>query len=169
MQRNSVPYPQEQGNTSQSRQIERSGLILPEIVYKARKKLVCIFEENHNSIFLDLQRGQTLGCINSCVVKTEEIGQQLELHKTDLPRVSDAEKAGQKPGVTERSNDAGSNMTPGVTERSNDAGTSKGGAGVGYAEKAGRTPCVIEQRNVADTCIGGASRRDMEKTGSVQQ
>ena len=58
-------------------------------------------------------------------------------------------------------------MTPGVTEWSNDVGTSTGGAGVGYAEKEGRTLCVIEQSNVANTCIGGASRRDLKKAGSV--
>ena len=53
-----------------------TGLILPEIVYNARKKLGCIFIENHNSVSLDLQGGQTIGCITSCIVKKEEIGQQ---------------------------------------------------------------------------------------------
>ena len=105
-----------------------TGLILPEIVYRVKRKLGCIFIENHNSKPLDLQRGQTIGCVTSCVVKCEEQGQQPEMRK---------------------------NMTPGVTEPSNDA------------EKAGRTPCVIERSNVADTCIGGASRRDAEKAGSV--
>ena len=76
----------------------------------------------------------------SCIVKFKEKGQQLEMHKI---------------------------MTPGVTERSNDAGTSKGGAGVGYAEKAGCMPCVIERSNVTDTCIGGASGHDAEKAASV--
>ena len=56
---------------------------------------------------------------------------------------------------------------PGVTKRSNDTGTSTGGAGVGYAQKAGCTLCVIERSNVADTCIGGASRHDSQKAGSV--
>ena len=37
-----------------------------------------------------------------------------------------------------------------------------------YAEKAGRMPCVIEWSNDADTCIGGASRSDAKKAGSVQ-
>ena len=74
--------------------------------------------ENHNSKPLDLQQGQMIGCVTSCVVKCEEQGQQLEMSK---------------------------NMTPGVTERSNDVGTSIGGAGVGYAGKAGCTPCVIER------------------------
>ena len=36
-----------------------TGLILPEIVYNARKKLGCIFIENHNSVSLDLQCGRT--------------------------------------------------------------------------------------------------------------
>ena len=34
-----------------------TGLILPEIVYNVKKKLGCIFTENHNSEPLDLQRG----------------------------------------------------------------------------------------------------------------
>ena len=79
-------------------------------------------------------------CVTSCVVKCKEQGQQPEMRK---------------------------NMTPGVTEQSNYAGTSIGGAGVGYAEKAGWTPCLIEWSNAADTCIGGASRHDVEKAGSV--
>ena len=70
-----------------------------------------------------MQRGQTLGCINSCVVKSEEIGQQPELRKTDPPSVSDAEKAGREPGVTERIN---------ATD------TSIGGASGEDARKAGR-------------------------------
>ena len=55
----------------------------------------------------------------------------------------------------------------GVTERSYDAGTSIGGAGVNYAEKAGRTPCVIERSNAEDTFIGGASRHNAVKADSV--
>ena len=35
------------------------GLVLPEIVYNVKKKLGCIFEENHNSEPLMLKRGQT--------------------------------------------------------------------------------------------------------------
>ena len=69
-----------------------------------------------------MQRGQTIGCINSCVVKTEEIGQQPELRKTDLPSVSDAEKAGR---------------TPCITERSNATDTCIGGASGGDTKKAG--------------------------------
>ena len=37
-----------------------TGLILPEIVYRVKRKLGCIFIENHNSTSLDLQRGQTM-------------------------------------------------------------------------------------------------------------
>ena len=37
------------------------GLILPEIVYNVKRKIGCIFIENHNSVSLDLQRGQTIG------------------------------------------------------------------------------------------------------------
>ena len=40
-----------------------TGLILPEIVYNARKKLGRIFVENHNSISLDFQPGQTIGLL----------------------------------------------------------------------------------------------------------
>ena len=34
-----------------------TGLVLPEIVYNFKKKLGCIFIENHNSESLDFQRG----------------------------------------------------------------------------------------------------------------
>ena len=37
-----------------------TGLILPEIVYNVKKKLGCIFVENHNSEPLELKRGQTI-------------------------------------------------------------------------------------------------------------
>ena len=39
------------------------GLILPEIVYNVKRKLGCIFVENHNSVSLDFQRGQTIGVV----------------------------------------------------------------------------------------------------------
>ena len=68
-----------------------TGLILPEIVYNARKKLGCIFLENHNSVSLDLQPGQTIGCVTSCVVKQEELGQQPGLRKKNTPSINDAE------------------------------------------------------------------------------
>ena len=40
-----------------------TGLILPEIVYNVKRKIGCIFIENHNSVSLDLQRGQTIGVV----------------------------------------------------------------------------------------------------------
>ena len=85
-----------------------TGLILPEIVYKVKKKLGCIFIENHNSKPLDLQRGQTIGFVMSCVVTQEELGQQPEKRKEN---------------------------TQSITGRINDAETHIGGAN---AEKAGR-------------------------------
>ena len=54
------------------------GLILPEIVYNIKKKLGCIFIENHNSESLGLQRGQRIGVVTSCVVTQEELGQRPE-------------------------------------------------------------------------------------------
>ena len=51
-----------------------TGLILPEIFYNVKKKLGCIFIENHNSEPLDLQRQQTIGFVTSCVVMQEELG-----------------------------------------------------------------------------------------------
>ena len=65
-----------------------TGLILPEIVYNVKRKLGCIFIENHNSESLDLQRGQTIGVVTSCIVKQEEIGQQSEERKEDTQRVT---------------------------------------------------------------------------------
>ena len=78
------------------------GLLLLEIVHNVKKKLGCIFVENHNSDPLMLKRGQTL----------DEQGQTLEVRKEDMQRVTgqindtdtciggtsvgDAEKAGQK-------------------------------------------------------------------------
>ena len=87
-----------------------TGLILPEIVYNARKKLGCIFIENHNSTSLDLQQGQTIGCVTSCVVKQEELGQRPGMCRKDMP---------------------------GVTERINDSETCVGSATRSDAEKAG--------------------------------
>ena len=54
------------------------GLILPEIVYNVKRNLGCIFIENNNSEPLDLQRGQTIGVVTSCILTQEELGQQLE-------------------------------------------------------------------------------------------
>ena len=58
--------------------------MLSEIVYNVKKKLGCIFLENHNSVSLDLQRGQTIGVVMSCVVTQEELGQQPEKYKENL-------------------------------------------------------------------------------------
>ena len=44
------------------------GLVLPEVVYNIKKKLGCIFVENHNSESMILKRGQTIGLVTSCVV-----------------------------------------------------------------------------------------------------
>ena len=49
-----------------------TGLILLEIVYNVKKKLGCIFIENHNSKPLELKRGQTIGLVTSCVVTQAE-------------------------------------------------------------------------------------------------
>ena len=57
------------------------GLILPEIVYNVKRKFCCTFIDNHNSESLNLQRGQTIGVVTSCVVKQEELGQQPEKRK----------------------------------------------------------------------------------------
>ena len=91
------------------------GLILPEIVYNVKRKIGCIFIENHNSVSLDLQRGQTIGVVTSCVVRQEDPGQQSEKRKeymksvtgrcnsaetgkggTSVEDVEKVEKAGQK-------------------------------------------------------------------------
>ena len=49
-----------------------TGLILLEIVYNVKKKLGCIFKENHNSEQQELKRGQTIGLMTSCVVVQAE-------------------------------------------------------------------------------------------------
>ena len=41
------------------------GLVLPDIVYNIKKKLGCIFVENHNSESMILKRGQTIGLVTS--------------------------------------------------------------------------------------------------------
>ena len=46
------------------------GLVLPDIVYNIKKKLGCIFVENHNLESMILKRGQTIG-----LVTQEEQGQ----------------------------------------------------------------------------------------------
>ena len=88
-----------------------TGLILPEIIYNVKKKLVCIFVENHNSGPLKLQWGQVIGFVMSCLVTQEELGQQPEMRKEN---------------------------TQSITGRINDTETCIGGANVGNAKKAGR-------------------------------
>ena len=84
------------------------GLILSEIVFNVKKKLGCIFIENHNSESLDLQRGQMKGFVTSCVAMQEDLGQRLEKSKENRQS---------------------------VTGRINDAETCIGSASVGSAEK----------------------------------
>ena len=99
------------------------GLVLSEIVYNIKKKLCCIFIENHNSESMVLKRGQTLGLVTSCLVTQEEQGQ------TPVER-SDAMQS--------------------ITGMSNDKDTCIGGTSVGAAEKAGwKADSVqsIENRN----------------------
>ena len=86
------------------------GLILCEIVYNVKKKLGCIFVENHNSECLILKRGQMIGLVTSCVVTQAVQGQSPERRKED---------------------------TQSVTGQSNDMDTCIEGASVGNAEKAG--------------------------------
>ena len=88
-----------------------NGLILPEIVYNIKKKLGCIFIENHNSKLLMLKIGQTIGLVTSCIVRQVEQGQLPEKHKEDMQS---------------------------VTGQSNDRNTCIGSASRGNAEKAGR-------------------------------
>ena len=64
------------------------GLILLEIVYNIKKKLGCIFIENHNSKLLMLKIGQTIGLVTSCIVRQVEQGQLPEKHKEDMQSVT---------------------------------------------------------------------------------
>ena len=54
--------------------------MLPEIAYTIKKKLGCIFEENHNLEPLVLKRGQTVGLVMSCIVMHEKQGQTPAKH-----------------------------------------------------------------------------------------
>ena len=90
------------------------GLILPEIVYNVKKKLGCIFIENHNSEPLELKREQMIGKVTPCIVTQAEQGQLLKKLKEDMQSVTgwsndmdtricgasgeNAEKAGRKAG-----------------------------------------------------------------------
>ena len=87
-----------------------TGLILLEIVYNVKKKLGCIFKENHNSEPIELKRGQTIGPVASCVVMQAE---QVQLPKKCKENVQS------------------------VTGLSNDTNTCLGSASGGNAEKAG--------------------------------
>ena len=63
-------------------------LILPEIVYYLKRKIVCIFIENHISVSLDLQRDQNIGVVTPCVVTKEDLGQQSEKHRENRQSVT---------------------------------------------------------------------------------
>ena len=54
---------------------------MPEIVYYIKKKLGCIFVENHNPKSMVLKRGQNIGLVTSCIVMQKEQGQTLVEHK----------------------------------------------------------------------------------------
>ena len=60
----------------------------PEIVYNLKRKLDCIFIENHNSVSLNLQSGQSIGVVTSYVVAQEELGQKSEKRKEDTQCVT---------------------------------------------------------------------------------
>ena len=60
------------------------GLILPEIVYNIKKKLGCIFVENHNFATIMLKRGQWIG-----LVRQEEQGQLPVKCKEDTPSITE--------------------------------------------------------------------------------
>ena len=66
-----------------------SGLILPEIIYNVKRKLDFIFTENHNSVSLDLQKGQSIGVVMSCILTQEELGQQSEKRKEDMQCITE--------------------------------------------------------------------------------
>ena len=87
------------------------GLVLPEIFYNFRKKLGCIFVENHNSEPLLLNTGKVVGLVTSCIVMQDKQGQTPKVRKEDMQN---------------------------VTGQSNDMNTHKGGASLGDVGKAGR-------------------------------
>ena len=64
------------------------GLVLPEIVFNVKKKLGCIFVENHNSKPLMLKRGQTIGLVTSCLVKQSEQGETPEMNKENTQSIT---------------------------------------------------------------------------------
>ena len=76
-----------------------TGLVLPEIVYNARKKLGCIFIENHNSEPLELKRGQTIGLVTSWVVTQSITGWSNDMNNhIGGASGGNAEKASRKAG-----------------------------------------------------------------------
>ena len=72
-------------------------LVLPDIVYNVKRKLGCIFVENHNPESIVLKQGQTIGLVTSCVVTQKEHGQAL-LERNDarqcVPERSNATESG---------------------------------------------------------------------------
>ena len=64
------------------------GLVLPEIVFNVKKKLGCIFVENHNSKPLMLKKGQTIGLVTSFVVMQAEQSPTLVMPKEDMQMVT---------------------------------------------------------------------------------
>ena len=109
------------------------GLVLPEIVYNVKKKLGCIFVENHNSEPLMLKRGQMIGLVTSCVVMQDEQGQTLKMRKEDLQS---------------------------VTGQSNDMDTRIGGPRLGNTEKGSRKAdsvhCTVYRKQ---TVLGNQRRK----------
>ena len=74
--------------------------MLPEIVYNIKKKLGCIFVENHNPESILLKRVLTIGLLYVMRVSQEEQGQAPVENDTENciggTSVGDAEKAGRK-------------------------------------------------------------------------
>ena len=81
-----------------------------------------------------MQHGQTIGCVTSCVVKQEELGQQPGLRKKNTPSINDAETC---VGGASRSDAEKAGRTPCVTGRSNATDTCIGGASGCNTKKAG--------------------------------
>ena len=67
------------------------GLILSEIVYNVKKKLGCIFVENHNSKTIILKRGQSIGLVTLCVVTQEGLDHLMVRHKKEKAKSHRAE------------------------------------------------------------------------------
>ena len=67
-------------------------MILPEIVYNVKKKLDCIFVENHNYEPIMLKTGQSIGLVTSCIETQEEQGQLPVKYKEDMQSVTEQGK-----------------------------------------------------------------------------